>query len=510
MHDTTLNNKRIAKNTLMLYLRMFIIMAVSLYTSRIVLQTLGVIDYGIYNVVGGVVAMMALLTNSLTNSIMRFLTYELGKKDEAAQGLVFSTSVNVMILMSIIAIIIGETIGLYFLNEKMNIPVERLNAANYVYQCSLLSFVFNIISVPYNASIVAHEKMKAFAYVSVLEVILKLSVVYVLYISFLDKLKLYSILLLCVSIIMRLTYGQYCVRHFSECKYHFVHDLKYFKQMTSFAGWNFLGQGAFLINNQGVNILMNLFFGVTVNAARGIATQVNGAIMKFVTNFTMALNPQITKSYASGHIEDMHVLIYRGAKICYFLTLLFAVPILFETETILRLWLENIPIYSVEFVRLTVLASLINVVNMTLTTGLHATGRIKRCMIITSAVEFSIFPITYIGFRNGLSPISAYYIFIAIYAVLMFLRVIIIKGYIRMSGMEYCREVFQKIFLTTLATISLPLLIILLIPMSLVRFLILTIVSVLAIIPSIYYFGLTIPERKSVVNIVKNKLFRNH
>lgn len=506
MHDTTLNNKTIAKNTLMLYLRMFIIMAASLYTSRIVLKTLGVIDYGIYDVVGGVVAMMALLTNSLTNSIMRYLTFELGKKDEKAQSLVFSTSVNVMVLMSIITIIIGESLGLLFLNFQMNIPNERLSAANWVYQCTLLSFIFNIISVPYNASIVAHEKMKAFAYVSVIEVLLKLAVVYTLYITLFDKLILYAILLLCVSIFMRVIYGHYCIRNFEECKYNFRFDKSLFKQMTEFAGWNFLGQGAFLINNQGINILLNLFFGVAINAARGIATQVNGAIVKFVTNFMMALNPQITKCYACGNLKDMHTLIFRGAKTCFFLTLLFAIPIILETENILKFWLGQIPEYSVIFVRLTVFASLINVVNMTLTTGLHATGKIKKVMIITSIVEFSIFPFSYIAFRQGLSPVSSYYIYIIVYFILMFLRVFLIKNYILLSSKAYFKEVFLKLLLVTIFSMPIPLYLHLSLTPSVFRLIWVSIASSAMIITSIFVFGLTPVERNGLLNFARSKI----
>lgn len=294
------NNKRIAKNTLFLYLRMFLMMAISLFTSRVVLSTLGVSDYGIYNVVGGVVAMFGLLSGSITNSITRFLTFELGKEDYEQIRKVFSTSLNVMFILSAVIFVVGEIVGIWFLNYKMNIPEGRMYAANWVFQCSLVTFIISLISIPYNSTLVAHEKMSAFAYISIFEVVMKLLIVYSLYISPFDKLKTYVVLLLLLSAVIRFIYGYYCKEHFQEVKYHFVYDKALLKQMTSFAGWNFFGQGAYMLNNQGVNILINLFFGVTVNAARGIATQVNSAVFQFVTNFMMALNPQITKSYATG------------------------------------------------------------------------------------------------------------------------------------------------------------------------------------------------------------------
>lgn len=308
------NNKRIAKNTLFLYLRMFLMMAISLFTSRVILSTLGVSDYGIYNVVGGVVAMFGILSGSITNSITRFLTFELGKKDNEQLQKVFSTSLNVMFVLSFIILVIGEIVGIWFLNYKMNIPEGRMDAANWAFQCSLATFIIGLISIPYNSTIVAHEKMSVFAYISIFEVLMKLLIVYSLYVSPFDKLKSYAVLLMILMVMLRFIYGIYCNRNFQEAKYHFVHDKQLLKQMTSFAGWNFFGQGAYMLNNQGVNIVINLFFGVTVNAARGIATQVNTAVNQFVNNFMMALNPQITKTYAAGNLEDMHKLVFRGAK----------------------------------------------------------------------------------------------------------------------------------------------------------------------------------------------------
>lgn len=286
-------------------------MLITLYTSRVILEHLGVDDYGIYNVVGGVVAMFSVISSALSSSISRFITFELGKGDIKRLTTIFSTSVNIQLGLSAIILLIGETVGIWFINNKMNIPADRLVAANWVLQCSLLTFCINLISVPYNSSIIAHEKMSAFAYISIFEATLKLLICYILIISPIDKLILYSLLMLAVALLIRLVYGFYCARNFEECRYHIVDDKKILREMTGFASWSFFPNVAWIFNTQGVNILINLFFGVALNAARGIASQVESAVMMFVRYFTTALNPQITKYYASGEKEQMFLLIMR-------------------------------------------------------------------------------------------------------------------------------------------------------------------------------------------------------
>lgn len=506
MSQTSDNNKRIAKNTLFLYLRMFLMMAISLFTSRVVLSTLGVSDYGIYNVVGGVVAMFGLLSGSITNSITRFLTFELGKKDYSQLQKVFSTSLNVMFVLSFVIVVIGEIVGIWFLNYKMNIPEGRMEAANWAFQCSLMTFVMNLISIPYNSTIVAHEKMSAFAYISIFEVVMKLLIVYSLYVSPFDKLKSYVVLLLILSFVIRFIYGFYCKRHFKEATFHFVYDKALLKNMTSFAGWNFFGQGAYMMNNQGVNIVINLFFGVTVNAARGIATQVNNAVNQFVTNFMMALNPQITKSYAAGEFEEMHKLVYRGAKFSYFLMLFFLIPICLETEMILHLWLNVVPEYSVAFVRWTLVITTMGMLSNTLITALHATGKIKKYMIIVGLVEISNFPLTYLMFKIGFNPLSAYYVYFSIYLVLMFLRLYLIKDLIKMKARAYIQEVYLKVLLVTLVSLILPSFICLFQQDSILRFIEVGIVSCLSTLVTVYYLGLTASEREKLIGFVKSKI----
>ena len=505
-NQTSENNKRLAKNTLFLYLRMFLMMAISLFTSRIILSTLGVSDYGIYNVVGGVVAMFGLLSGSITNSITRFLTFELGKKNFSQLQKVFSTSLNVMMILSLVIVVIGEFVGIWFLNYKMNIPEGRMEAANWAFQCSLMTFVMNLISIPYNSTIVAHEKMSAFAYISIFEVIMKLLIVYSLYISPFDKLKSYVVLLLILAFVIRFIYGFYCKRHFNEATYHFVYDKALLKNMTSFAGWNFFGQGACMMNSEGVNIVINLIFGVTINAARGIAMQVNNAVNQFVTNFMMALNPQITKSYASNNIQSMHILIFRGAKFSFFLMLLFLVPICLETKLILHIWLNIVPDCAVVFVQWTLVIAAMNMLSNTLITALHATAKIKRYMIIVGLVELSNFPITYIAFKLGASPVYAYYIYFSVYLILMFLRLFLIKDLISLKAVVYIKEVYLKVLIVSVVAFIIPSVICLLQQDSIWRLVEICVVSFISTAFSTYLFGLNYSERSKIVSLLKNKL----
>lgn len=503
--QTSDNNKRIAKNTFFLYIRMFLMMAINLYTSRVVLTTLGVSDYGIYNVVGGIVGMFGLLSGSITNSITRFLTFELGKKNKQQLQKVFSTSLNVMVILSIVIVILGEVVGLWFLNYKMNIPEERTIAANWVFQCSLLTFIIYLISIPYNSTIVANEKMSAFAYISIFEVSMKLLVVYTLSLSPYDKLISYVVLLLILSLFIRMIYGFYCKKKFKEATYHFINDKKLLKNMVGFAGWNFFAQGANLISTQGIDIIINIFFGVTVNAARGIANQVNTAVNQFVTNFMMSLNPQITKSYASGNFLEMHKLICRGAKFSYFLMLFFIIPICLETKIILQLWLNSVPNYVVDFVRCALIITSIGLLSNTLVTGLHATGKIKRYMIIVGLIEFAIFPLTYLSFKFGLGPLATYYISIIVYFILMFLRLFLIKDLIHMRMKVFVMEVYLKIAMVTFTALVIPVIICFIQTDSLVRLFDISILGTLSVALSVYYLGLSVNERTKIIHYIKNR-----
>ena len=346
MITTNYNNKRIAKNTFLLYFRMLFTMMVSLYTSRVVLATLGVEDFGIYNVVGGVVTMFAIISTSLSSAISRFITIELGKGDLRRLKTVFSTAVVIQFLMALVVVILAELIGVWFLNNKMNIPEVRMNAANWVLQFSIFTFGVNLICIPFNALIIAHERMSAFAYVSILEVSLKLLIVYLLVLMSVDKLIVYGALLLVVAIVITFAYFIYCRRHFKECKCFCRIDRFLLKRMLSFSGWNFIGASSAILRDQGVNIAINLFCGPTVNAARGMAVQVNHAINSFAQNFMTALNPQITKSFAVGDSKYMFTLIFQGARLSFYMLLFLSLPVLMSTEYILSIWLKIVPDYT--------------------------------------------------------------------------------------------------------------------------------------------------------------------
>ena len=480
-------------------------MVISLFTSRIILDSLGISNFGIYNVVGGFVAMFSIFSSSLTNSISRFLTFELGKGDIEKLKRVFPTSLNVMFALSIVVLIVGETVGLWFINCKANIPVERLEAANFVYQLSIATFIMGLISVPYTASIISHEKMKTFAYIGIFEVVMKLIIVYALYVSPFDKLKIYALLLFLLSLSIRLIYGIYCNRNFQECHYRFIFDKPLLRQMTGFAGWNFLGQGAYQLNNSGVNLLINIFFGVTLNAARGIAVQVNNTLSQFTSNFMVALTPQITKSYAAGQLPEMHDLIFRGAKFSYFLCLLFLIPICIETDYILNLWLIEVPDYTVSFVRWSLYITAISMFSGTLITALHATGNIKRYMIIVGLVEVSNFPITYMAFKLGANPLYSYYIYFGVYLVLMFLRLYLVKDLIKMSGRRFMREVYARAAMVSAVCVIPPLLIMFAMPSSFVRLALICIVSCLSTVGAVYVLGFTSDERTMFVNYARNR-----
>lgn len=504
------NSKRIAKNTLLLYIRLIFTMAVGLFTSRVILATLGVEDYGIYNVVAGFVLMFSFFTGSLGSAISRFLTYELGRGESSRLQRIFSTSVNVQLLLSAGVLVLAEAVGIWFLNNKLNIPAERMHAANWVFQCAIASFILNLVSVPYHAAIIAHERMDAFAYISILEVTLKLLIVYMLRISPADKLITYSVLFALVGLVIRLVYGIYCRKHFAECRYRPVVDKAMMKEITGFAGWNLMGSGAYLFNTQGINIAMNMFFGVAVNAARGIATQVEGVVRQFVTNFTTALNPQITKSYASGDMEYMYTLVCRGAKYSYFLMLVFAVPFMFEADMILKLWLDNVPAHTATFLRLTMLGTLCDILGNSTANACWATGKVKQYYIRVGTIGSLVFFISYALFVLGMPAYSSYIVFIVVYAVLIFVKLHIIKGLIDFPVTRFYKETLCRILPVTVFSFMTAFLPSCFLEESVSRLFLTGLVSVATLGASVFFLGLETTEKALVckkLHSVKNKIF---
>lgn len=395
------NNKRLAKNTLYLYFRTLFVMAITLFTSRVVLEKLGIENYGIYSVVGGFVSMFSVLSSSLTAGSQRFIAYELGKEKPNVRT-VFSTTVTIHIFLASIVMLALESIGLWYLNCKMNISPDRLYAANWVFQCSVITFCVNIISIPYNAAIIAFEKMSAFAYISIFEAISKLGAVYALYAISQDSLITYALFMLLVAVILRLIYGIYCSKNFKDCRYDYSFSRDILKQILGFCGWNFIGSTAGILNGQGINMLINSFFGVALNAARGVAMQVDTAINTFVQNFMLAINPQITKSYAAGDFANVNNMIYLGTRFAFFLFGVLCLPVFMNAEFLLSVWLKEVPPSAVLFTKYAIIFTLCQNLSQCLYIAMLATGRIKKYQIVVGSLSIMAFPTAWIFFRMGL------------------------------------------------------------------------------------------------------------
>lgn len=509
MSETVSNNKRIAKNTLLLYLRMLFTMAVSLYTSRVVLAALGVDDYGIYNVVGGVVAMFSMLSGSLSSATTRFITYELGTGNQENLKKIFSSSVTIQIGLAVLIILLAEAIGVWFLNVKMNIPDARMVAANWVFQFSILTFAINLISVPYNASIIAHERMSAFAYIGILEAIGKLAIAFLIVISPMDKLIFYAILMCAVALIVRFAYGAYCKKHFEECTYHFIFDKDLLRRMFSFTGWNFIGAASAVLRDQGSNIIINLFCGPAVNAARGIAFQVNNAISGFVTNFMTAMNPQITKSYAIGDRDYMMTLIYQGARLSFYMLLLLSLPVLVNTHYILSLWLKIVPDHAVLFVQLVLVFAMSESISNPLITAMLATGKIKNYQLIVGGLQLMNLPISYILIRMGMFPEVVIAVAIVISQCCLAARLLILRGMIGLSIGKYLKKVYLNVLTITVIAAIIPFLMINILTESFQNFILSSLVTLICTGITIYYVGCSKTEQQFILNklyILRNKL----
>lgn len=475
---------------------MLLTMAVTLYTSRIVLNTLGVEDYGIYSVVGGFVTMFGFLNSAMASATQRFLSFEIGRKDVIQLRNVFSMSVNIHFIIALVILLLAETIGLWFVNTQLTIPPERMVAAQWVYQFSILASMVNIISVPYNAIIIAHERMNVFAGVSIAEVGLKLLIVFMLQWFGFDKLKLYAVLMFAVSLIIRLIYGAYCNKKFKESKFRYYWNKPLFKILMSYAGWNLWGNVAGVVMGQGVNVLLNIFFGPGVNAARGIAFQVRGAVQQFVSNFQMAINPQIIKSYASDNLKYMHQLIFQGAKYSFFLLFIMSLPIFLETEIILRFWLKTVPTYTVIFTRLIIVHILIDCFSGTLMTAAQATGRIKLYQSVIGGLLILNLPISYMFLKLGYAPQITLYVSICISGIALFGRLYILKKLVKLKVISFFKSVILRSVSVGLVAITLPLVIYLNNDPSLARFFILGISSLISAFCAIYFVGLDKNEKK--------------
>lgn len=433
MSDSDINSKskRIAKNTLFLYFRQFLTMAVAIYTSRIVLQALGVVDYGVYNVVGGMVAMFSFLNSSLAQATQRFIAFGIEKDDIEKQRDTFSMLLNVHVLIAILLLILCETIGLWLFYNKLVIPAERMDSAFWVMQCSILTLMVSVTQVPYNASIFGHERMNAYAYISILEVLLKLGIVILLQYYFTDKLLAYGVMLMCVQISIAMIYRLYCLHQFKNCNYRFYWSNQLFKQLFSFSSWSLIGNFAFTMNGQGMNFLINIFFGPVYNAAKGIASAVESAVTSFVTNFLSASIPQIIKSYASGDLDYCFKLTFKSSKFSFFLFMLISLPIISVINSILSLWLVDVPQYANIFCVLSLLYVQARTMGGTLQNVAQATGYIRNFQLSIGTLNLLPMPFVYILFKLGAPATSFLYVLIFFSIIGVFVQLIALHSTLR-------------------------------------------------------------------------------
>lgn len=453
----TPSSSRLMKNTILLYFRMILMMCINLYTSRIVLHTLGVEDYGIYNVVGGVVVMFSFLTDSMTASTQRFLTFELGTGNKQRLHEVFITGIHIHIIISLMIIVLGETIGLWFLNEKMVIPPERMTAAYWCFHLSIFTAVLDVLSYPYISAIIAHEKMKSFAYIAILDAILKLLLVYLLLVFDYDRLILYAILYAGEKLLLRSVYNIYCLRNFKECKYRWFFDTSLFKKMASFAGWKLTGSVAYVFYTQGLNLLLNVFFGPVANAARAAAWQAQTAVGRFSGNIQTAINPQITKTYASGQMEEMHQLVYKGVRLVFFILLILCLPLIVEAPTVLGLWLMEVPEGSVMFLRLLLITLLVQRCYGVLITAVSATGDIKKYQIVSGVLSLATVPVAYVVLKLGGAPWSVFAVHLVISIVTNIVVLGVILPIIKMKLRDFLRYALMRCGLVTMLALVVPL-----------------------------------------------------
>lgn len=504
-------SKRIAKNTLLLYLRMLFLMVIGLFTSRVILQTLGVEDFGTYNVVGGFVAMFAVISGSLSSAASRFLNYEMGKGEEGKLSKVFSTILIIHIALAIVIAILAEVFGIWYVNNKLVVDPERLVAANWVFQFSVLSFCLNLVTVPYHAAIIAHEKMGVFAYISIFEGVAKLLICYLLLISPIDKLAFFAILQFVVTFITRGLYYIYSIRMFAECRFKAVFEKSVLKEIFGFASWNFIGSASAVLRNQGGNILVNIFFGPVVNAARGISNQVLHAVQGFVDNFMMALKPQITQSYASGDHSYMMSLVYYGSRLSYYMLLFLCLPILMSTDYLLHLWLTTVPDHSVLFVQLTLAFTMLESLSNTLVTAQLATGRIRNYQLIVGGIQLMNLPVSYVVLKMGGPPETILYVAIFFALGCLATRLIMLRNMIKLSVRDFVKKVLLNVTVVSLISMSIPTILNFYMKQSLSTFVIVSIACLISTILSVFYVGFNHEERVVAVAKIrqtKSKLFK--
>lgn len=501
MLQTSDNNKRIAKNTIFLYFRMLFLLGVGLFTSRVVLSSLGAQDYGIYNVVGGFISMFTIFNAGLTSATQRFITFDLGKGNLKELRDTFSTCVIIYMMIALVILVVAEVGGVWFLENKLTIPTDRLYAARWVFQLSLITLIIGLVSTPYNALIVSHERMGAFAWISIYEALAKLAVAYQIYVTSYDKLIVYAVMLCIVQLSVRIIYNVYCNRNFKESKVIFNFNWAKIKKIYGFTGWAMFGGLANIGFTQGLNVLLNMFFNPVVNAARGVAVQVQNIINGFVLNFQTALNPQIIKSYAKGDTSYMFKLIFASSKFSFLLLFVMSLPVMLEAETLLGLWLKEVPQYTPLFFRLIIITTMIDGISNPFMRAVDATGNIKKYQIIVGGILLMIVPVSYVVLKLGGAPYSVFIVHICMSFLAFLMRLYLVRKLINYSVMMYWKNVLSRLIVVVIISVVFSLFVRAKMEPSLIRLIVVSLFSASAVLLLSYNIALLPNERA----LLKNK-----
>jgi O-antigen/teichoic acid export membrane protein len=487
---------------------MLVIMTVSLYTVRVVLKALGIIDYGIYNVIGGLVSMFAVLSSTMASASQRFFSFELGKENSTDLNKIFSLNILFYAIIAVVLVVVAESFGLWFVQNKLSIPKERMSATLWVYQFSVFSFFLTLVTIPYNAIIIAKERMGVYAGVSIIEAFLKLLIVFILVDTAQDKLKLYAMLVFLVTFVITFIYRYYCKTQFVECKYKFYWDKSIFIDITSFSSWKLMGSFSGIMTKEGVNVLLNIFYGPTINAAQGIAAQVNNALQSFSSNFYMAVKPQIIKSYAIHDLGRIKSLVFWSSRLSFYLLLILMLPIIYETNYILKLWLTETSEYMVVFLQLIMVYTLINSFETPLTAVVQSTGKIKKYEIVISLITVVCIPFGYFLFKFYSKPELIFYLNIILALLALVFRIVLVGEVIKLSLYEYFYNVLIKITIVTFASIIVPTIIHISFEESFFRFLATTFSSIISVVISVYFFGLLTKEKEYIRIFIRQFLLK--
>lgn len=499
-------SKRIAKNTAVLYMRMLFLMLIGLYTSRVILDSLGVEDYGIYNVVGGFVGMFEILSVSMSSACSRFLNVELVKNDRERLSRVFSLTVTIMISISVIVFIVCEIAGIWYVRDVLVVDESRRRVAGWVFQFSLLSFCSKLVTVPYNSAIIAHERMNVFAFISIYEGIAKLAISFLVVIASMDKLIFYSMMICLLQMSVRWMYRIYCRRHYNECQYHFVYDKQLVKQLLSFVGWTFAGNSSTVLSTHGTNVMINSFFGPAMNTANGIAQQVQNTLNHFSNNFMMSLRPQIFQNYASGHYDYLRSLVQKGALYSYYMMLFVSLPLLMCTDFVMDIWLKDVPANAVRFVQLSLVLNIIRVISNPLITAQRATGNVRNFEIVTGLIKILILPICFILFKYGIVAEAFLIVTIVCEIGCLIVRMNMVSRSIQLSMEDFCVEVIWKIICVTLVSVIVPLVLKISMPVSITSELCVMFASAVFSAAAIVLVGLDRDERQFLRNAAVKSL----